>query len=119
MTIINETPLLQERFKNYKTALAIFLIKLRTGEPHTKLGQLFDLAQSTISNIFKIVRNTLNDQFVPIHLGIDHLQRDNIINHNLLIPQGLFGGEEGGRRRAIVICDGTYVYLQKSSNYLF
>lgn len=119
MLIINEAPLLREQFKNYKTALAIFLVKLRTGEPHSRLGQLFEMSKSSISKTLSIVRNTLNEQFVPLHMGIGHLPRDEISNHNLIIPQGLFGGEEGGNRKAIVICDGTYIYLQKSSNYLF
>ena len=51
--------------------------------------------------------------------AIGHLPRDAIINHNLIMLHGLFGGEEGDNRKAIVICDGTYIYLQKSLNYLF
>lgn len=119
LLLISQTPLLREHFRKYKTALGIFLIKLRTGEPHLRLGQLFDVSQTSISNILSNVRKILNVQFVSLHMGISHLPRNETLYRNLTIPQGLFGGEEDGSRRAIVICDGTYVYLQKSSNYSF
>lgn len=60
-------------------------------------------------------RTILNDDFVPRNLGINHISRTEIAQRNLLIPNGLFGGEG----KPIIIMDGTYLYVQKSSNYMY
>lgn len=43
------------------------------------------------------------------------ISRAEIALRNLTIPNGLFGGEG----KPIVIMDGTYLYVQKSSNYMY
>lgn len=45
----------------------------------------------------------------------------NVASRNNMIPNGLFGNTQLNEndQPAIIICDGTYVYLQKSSNYSF
>ncbi|KAH9641226.1 hypothetical protein HF086_000061 [Spodoptera exigua] len=60
-----------------------------------------------------IVPASLRD-FVPRNLGLSHVTREDISRRNLLIPNGLFGG---ANRKPIVIADGTYIYIEKSSNY--
>ncbi|CAK1579194.1 unnamed protein product [Parnassius mnemosyne] len=50
-------------------------------------------------------------------LLIPNPTRNDLINRNLLLPEGLFGNKEA--RVPIIICDDTYIYLQKSSNYMF
>lgn len=59
--------------------------------------------------------------FVPQHLGFDHLSREDVARRNLTVPDNLFGNPDSLRseRKAITICDGTYIYIQKSSNYFF
>lgn len=69
-----------------------------------------------MSKCINKARACLTDHYVPAHLGINHLSRAGLSSRNLLIPQGLFGTEEN---HPIVIFDGTYIYIQKSSNYLF
>lgn len=64
-----------------------------------------------------------------MHLGFDHLYRggaartyrQSLAQRILRIPNVLFGNPEASisNQKLIVICDGTYAYLQKSSNYLF
>ncbi|XP_050684124.1 uncharacterized protein LOC126979020 [Leptidea sinapis] len=61
------------------------------------------------------VREILCQDFVTRHLGINHITHEELLEHNLTIPNRLFGGEN----IAIVICDGTYIYFNKSSNYMF
>lgn len=60
-------------------------------------------------------------KFVPQHLGYDHITREEVIARCLAIPNALFGNPDAPirDRRAIVIVDGTYIYLQRSSNYYF
>lgn len=61
------------------------------------------------------VREILLSDFVPRNLCINHLSGEELISHNLLLPNGLY---ENGTN-AIVICDGTYIYGHTSSNYIF
>ncbi|KAJ8720551.1 hypothetical protein PYW08_006016 [Mythimna loreyi] len=63
-----------------------------------------------------MARDILNTDFVPRHVGINHISRAEIALRNLLIPNGLYGGED---RKPIIIADGTYLYIEKSSIYLY
>ncbi|CAK1597634.1 unnamed protein product [Parnassius mnemosyne] len=42
-------------------------------------------------------------------LLIPNPTRNDLINRNLLLPEGLFGNKEA--RVPIIICDGTYIYI--------
>lgn len=55
--------------------------------------------------------------FVDLHLGFNHISRNRILDRNLFTPKSIFGNNEN--TKAIIICDGTYVYIEKSSNFLF
>ncbi|KAH9636739.1 hypothetical protein HF086_007637 [Spodoptera exigua] len=59
--------------------------------------------------------------FVPLHLGFNHLTVQDVASRNKIIPEGLFGNPDlpPDVKPAIVICDATYVFVQSSSNYLF
>lgn len=61
------------------------------------------------------VREILVQDYVPRHLGINHISREQLLGHNLVIPNGLYGNNNN----IIVTCDGTYIYTNKSSNYMF
>ncbi|XP_028157568.1 uncharacterized protein LOC114350796 [Ostrinia furnacalis] len=103
--------------KKPRTALGAYLIKARTGDSHRRISSLLCVSKSAITRLLNAAREALITIFVPIHLGVNHLSREELINRNLIIPEGLFGDRE--ERVPIVIFDGTYIYLQKSSNYLF
>lgn len=103
--------------KSPQTALAVYLIKARTGDSHRRIYSLLCMSKSSITRLLDAAREALINAFVPLHLGLNHLSRNDLINRNLTIPEGLFGNRE--ERVPIIICDGTYIYLQKSSNYLF
>lgn len=53
---------------------------------------------------------------IVLHLALDHLNRESILERNLRIPRALYGNEDN--IKAIIICDGTYIYINKSSNFL-
>lgn len=115
--ILQETPSLLESHKKPRLALGIYLYKLRTGESNERLASQFNTSRRSIQRILKIVRYCLLREFVPQHLGFDHMQRNNVLERNLTIHKGIFGNQEN--TKAIIICDGTYAYIQKSSNFLF
>lgn len=61
-------------------------------------------------------RELLNQDFVPRNLGLNHISRAEIAQRNFMIPNGLYGGQD---RSPIIIEDGTYIYIEKSSNYMY
>ncbi|KAF9423713.1 hypothetical protein HW555_001039 [Spodoptera exigua] len=115
LNLFNGLPALP--FKRSKNALALYLAKLRTGESDRRLATLFSVSRPTLTAIFKKIRECLMNVFVPNYIGPNHLSHLDIVNRNLSIPNALFGSDNN--RPAIAIFDGTYVFLQKSSNYLF
>lgn len=119
--LLNCIPMLYDHFPNPSVALSIFLVKLRTGDSNERLSTLFKMPRSTLERKMNIVRNCLNVQFVPRYLGINHMSIQNVASRNRTIPEGFFGDASmaSNIKPAIVICDGTYVYVQSSSNYLY
>lgn len=113
--VYNETPSLEQRCRNPRTALGIALSKLRTGESNERLATFFNMSRTTLERNMKIARECLASDFVPRYLGFDHMTREQIIERNLAVPNALFGSNS----EAIIVCDGTYIYIQKSSNLYF
>lgn len=113
--LFNQTPLLAQRCHNPRTALGILLAKLRSGESNERLATFFNMSRTSLERRMKIARECLDNDFVPCHLGFDHISRQQIIERNLAVPTSLFANNQ----EAIVICDGTYMYVQKSSNFSF
>lgn len=99
-------------------ALAAYLMKLRTGDSNERLATLLKVSRRTLEKWLHEVRELLTEYFVPRHLGLNHLNRQQIVERNLAIPNTLFGSFEGVDR-PIAIFDGTYCYVEKSSNYLY
>lgn len=120
LILYNELPLVG-KVPSPKTSLAIFLIKMRTGDSNKRLSSLFNIPRSTMERHMGIVHSCFMEHFVPLHIGLQRLTREDIIRRNLSIPNVLFGSpnETNVTRPAITICDGTYIYIQKSSNYFY
>lgn len=100
-----------------RTDLAIYLCKLRTGAPNNRIGTIFNVAEASVARKILKVRTCLLTDFVPEHLGLDHISRNEVIQHGRILPTNIFGNEE--MLKAIVIFDGTYLFIEKSSNFLF
>lgn len=57
------------------------------------------------------------ENFVPQNLGFQHISRENVIQHHTRpLAESLFGGTGS---QALLVLDGTYIYIQKSSNFTF
>lgn len=114
--ILSETPSLGGDNNRPRTILGIYLSKLRSGESNERLATLFNMSRRTLERKLAVARESLTT-FVDSHLGFNSISRDTILERNLLIPKSIFGNNQNSK--AIVICDGTYIYIEKSSNFLF
>lgn len=116
-SMLLETPSLAERHRHPQRVLGAYMTKLRTGESNERLATLFGMSRRTFEDHLKIARECLTQDFVSRNLGLNHLSRENVLERNLLIPKEFFGDEQN--TKAILILDGTYIYIEKSSNFLF
>lgn len=100
-----------------RTALAVFLAKMRTGGSHELLGTIFGLPKHVISRCITRCRKVLMTTFVPSYLGFEHITRDEIrCQHTRPFANALFGTAADN---VILVADGTYIYIEKSGDYLF
>jgi hypothetical protein len=115
-SILRLTPSLNNRSDIPATVLGIYLTKIRTGSPDERLATLFNMSRRTLERKLKMARQCLTDDFVLHYLGLDHMTREEVVARNVSIPAHIFGGDHD---TAILVVDGTYLYVQKSSNFLF
>lgn len=90
--ILEETPSLLERSQIPKTVLGVYLMKIRSGEPNKRLAARLGMSRRSFERKLSTARHCLLDDFVPRHLGWDHISRQEIISRNLVIPNSLYGG---------------------------
>uniref|UniRef100_K1RG30 Uncharacterized protein n=1 Tax=Magallana gigas TaxID=29159 RepID=K1RG30_MAGGI len=58
--------------------------------------------------------------FVPHNLGFGHISREDVIaKHTRLLAQELFSSGLAKSIPALLVLDGTYIYIQKSTNFSF
>lgn len=115
--LFESLPSLQCVYKNPVKAtnsLYMFLMKIRTGQPDEDIGIFFGCSISTIERGIKAARASLETDFVSQYINVV-LPHEEILQHSTVMSRILFGGDN----KAIVICDGTYIYLNKSQNYEF
>lgn len=98
--------------RSIRTAIGIYLCKLRLGLSNSFLSIMFDLADKrSVSCIVNSARQSLSECFTPYNLGFNHMTRREIIdNHTTTIARQLIS--EGEKDTAILVIDGTYVYIQ-------
>jgi hypothetical protein len=98
--------------RSIRTAVGIYLCKLRLGLSNSFLSIMFDLADKrSVSRIMNSARQALSECFTPYNLGFNHITRREIIdNHTTTIARQLIS--DGGKDAAILVTDGTYIYIQ-------
>lgn len=105
--------------KNNETAvnsLYLYLMKLRTARTHDDIGLAFGITRFTVTERMKKVRKVLEQDFVFKHVNYERT-REELAAKTSLLSQTLFCG--GDTTCPVLVVDGTYVYVQKSSNYEF
>lgn len=104
-----------------KIGFCAFLCKMRTADSDERISALFQIPRRTLEGYINQAREILCQDYVPRHLGWEHKPRDDFVARNSFLAENLFGNPEAPieQRHLIAIADGTYLYTQKSSNYLF
>ncbi|CAC5425090.1 unnamed protein product [Mytilus coruscus] len=103
--------------RSVRTCLGVFLTKLRVGLSNKILGTVFGLKTSQVQRIIHAARRTLMETFVPHTLGFQHVSHgDFVTNHTIPVAKQLFTTDP---RQAVIVLDGTYIFIQKSSDYHF
>ncbi|XP_062596569.1 uncharacterized protein LOC134258027 [Saccostrea cucullata] len=105
--------------RTVRTSLAIFLMKLKGGESNKILSTLFNISKSSIHRAVTSVRTALmNGGFVRENLGFGHVTREEVIQeHTRPLAQTILG--DAVSQQAILVLDGTYIYINKSGNFRF
>ncbi|XP_033756201.1 uncharacterized protein LOC117338945 [Pecten maximus] len=101
-----------------RTCLSVLLVKLRTGLSNRLMSTMFNIGKSAIRRAIHSAREALCVNFVPKFLGFQHISREKVISkHTRPLAQELFGNFSNPP--AILVIDGTYIYIQKSGNFQF
>ena len=95
--------------------LGLYLLKMKTGLSDHVIGAFFGKSRRDINYHIHRSRELLNTRFVPRHLGLARLSVDYVWSHTTDAAKAIFPGE----KKAILPADGTYVFIQKSSNFGF
>lgn len=104
--------------RSLRTCIALLLVKLRTGLSNQMLSTLFNIEKSGVRRALRTARKELTETFTPNYVGFGHISRRDVIeNHTRPLAQEIFGSIV--EKPAILVVDGTYVYIQKSSNFKF
>jgi len=104
--------------RSIRVALALFLVKMRLGPSNRVLSSLFRLeSKHIVSRIVHEVAEALLKDFVPYHLGFQYIDRETVLNHHqTFIASQLMSDHDD---QVIIVMDGTYLFIQKSSNNKF
>ena len=99
-------------------ALGVFLVKFRLGLSNTVLASMFHLkGKRQVSAIIHAVRLALSKDFVPLHLGFQHIDRQTVLrDHQTAIATQLM---TDSATQVVIVMDGTYLFVQKSNDNLF
>uniref|UniRef100_A0A2H1WQS0 SFRICE_013391 n=1 Tax=Spodoptera frugiperda TaxID=7108 RepID=A0A2H1WQS0_SPOFR len=80
--LYEQLPSLRRRSNSAREDLGIYLSKIRTGEPSVRLGTIFNKSRQTIDRKVHLARDCLLNDFVSLHLGFDHITREEVIQRN-------------------------------------
>jgi hypothetical protein len=107
----------QHKF-DLKNILILYLVRLRHGISINKTVNIFPLLNEwTVYRQFKKLRTFLMENFVSRNLGINNVTREDInLKYTKSLSQKLYNLENDS---IVTVWDGTYVYIEKSSNYKF
>lgn len=96
--------------RSAKTALGIFLMKLRLGLSQEVIGVMFRLTQQKVSSTFWRVAALLEKEFVPQHLGYQSLRRDSLLrNHDSEFVRRLYNVPDNN---IVLFLDGEFKYFK-------
>lgn len=101
--------------QNKSFALGLYLSRLRRGYTYEELSNRYRCTVKTARSNCREVSNTLSNNFTNHFLKIS-LNRDEILCHLTASVKHLHAPSE---TTAVLILDGTYLFIEKSSNFKF
>jgi hypothetical protein len=106
------------QIRSIRVAVAVFLMKMRLGLSNQVLAILFHINnKGVVSHIIDQVRKALIKDFVPLHLGFQHIDHQVAIDqHQTAIATILHTNKP---HQLCVVADTTYLFIQKSMNNEF
>jgi hypothetical protein len=115
--IISSSSIRNSSNRSIRTAVGLYLCKLRLGLSNRFLACMFQLPDKrTVSRIIDSARQAISKSFVPNNLGFEHITRQDVIDHHTTtIARELMCG--GGSETAILVFDGTYIYIQVETSF--
>lgn len=97
-------------------ALYMYLMKIRTGRTNDDIGSIFNINRNTVTDRLNKVRIAMENDFVYENVNTV-LNRSHLAQRSTIMSQVLFCN--GDIDRPVLVLDGTYVYVQHSSNHEF
>jgi hypothetical protein len=119
LSYIPATALKNTATRSTRCALGCLLMKLKLGLSNSVLATMLGIGDKRqVSRIISSARVALAEHFVPHHLGLAHVTRQDVIDkHTSHIAKRLL---TEGRDLCIMVLDGTYLFIQvKFVAYLF
>ena len=105
------------RYVNKKDVIT-FLCKLRQGLSDEFLRVIFHYSpRQAVSMAIANVRKSLKEHFTPQNVGFEAITRQEYIDRHVTPFANELYNPEPGLPRAIACVDGTYSYIDKSSNF--
>lgn len=114
--LYNSIPSLRNVIQDYTKSvnvLYIYLMKMRTGLPNEDIGSAFNLSKITIGRHIQVARNALEKDFMVKYVNFLPT-REYLLRESTTMCDTLFSED-----KVVLICDGTYIYVNKSRNYEF
>lgn len=106
------------QIRSIRVALAVFLAKMRLGISNAVLASLFYLKNKrVVAHIIHDVSKALLNDFGPQNLGLGHIDRMAVLQHHQTSAATKLMAERDDQ--LIIVMDGTYLYIQKSSSNKF
>lgn len=88
-------------------------MKVRTALPDEDIGRAFGIKKSTVGRRISKARKALETDFMPDHINYVP-DREELLTKSTVMCDGLFNPNGN---KVVLVCDGTYIYINKSSNY--
>lgn len=94
-------------------ALYMYLMKVRTGYPNEDIGAAFGISKTTVGRYLDKARDAISTDFMCEHINIVQ-DREELIQRSSAMCKGIF---DPNGEKVVLVCDGTYIFINKSRNY--
>lgn len=99
--------------RNVLQALVIFLFKMRTGNSDLTIASIMEVTEKIVNDSIHSVLNCFKNVILPQNFGVQAFSRQFFLEQRAPISDLLHGSFPDRLR---LICDGTYLRHEKSSN---